>query len=241
MPALDALKKLGVEAKPRKSIGIYGPSMVGKSILAAMIASEWVGVNGAVVVFGSEEHYADEDYKSLIESLIKARVKYVNYCPTVQDVFKYMSIVHHRKFEGRLALILDSLSFIAMREQSKYVAMGYTEPRTYLPRVIPVLYSIASNFKRLLIEKEALGIVIMHAASTAGTKFRGLTVYRPSMAMRVAHSLDYLILMNSEGPGLEAPRVLTLIASRLNPLLEGSTVKVKFRGDTVELVEGGTK
>ena len=235
MGALEILSELGVSVKPRKLLGIYGPTMVGKSVFATITASEWVGREGSVVVFGTEEHYADEDYRKLIEGFLNVKVKYVNYCPTPQDVFKYMRLVAHRRFEGKLALVLDSLSFIAMYEQSKWIAQGYTEPRIYLPRVIPMLYSVTSQFKRLVVEKEALGIVVMHATSTAGAqKYRGITNLRPSMAMRVGHSLDYLLLLNAEETKLTAPRELTLVASRLNPLVEGRKVKFVFKNKTVE-------
>ena len=78
----------------------------------------------------------------------------------------------------------------------------------------------------------------MHAGSTAGTgKFRNVTDLRPSMAGRVAHSLDYLILMEAEGASLDAPRRLTLVMSRLSPISEGKSVRFRFLGDKIELVE----
>jgi hypothetical protein len=61
------------------------------------------------------------------------------------------------------------------------------------------------------------------------------------MAGRVAHSLDYLILMEAEGAALDAPRKLTLVMSRLSPLSEGKSVKFRFAGDKVELVEEEVK
>ena len=54
------------------------------------------------------------------------------------------------------------------------------------------------------------------------------------MAMRVGHSLDYLLLLNAEETKLTAPRELTLVASRLNPLVEGRKVKFVFKNKTVE-------
>ena len=229
MGALDLLRKLGVEAKPKKTIGIYGPSMVGKSVLAAMVAREYAGSEGYVVVFGVEEHYSDSDYRELIASFVKPKY-YINYCPDLESLFKYMNVVRAKRFEGKLALILDSLSFIAMREAAKWSARGVTEPRVLAARVVPALYSVASYFKRLTVEKDALGIVVMHASSTAGMGlYRGLTSLKPSMAMRVAHSLDYLLLLTGEKGRLDQPRELTLIASRLNPLAEGSKVTFKFQ------------
>ena len=238
MSALKLLKELGIELKPGKTIGIYGPSMVGKSVLATIIASEWAGPEGNVVIYGVEPHYSDKEYRALIESFIRSKTKYVNYCKEPEEVFKYMYMVEKRRFEGNVALILDSLSFIAMHEQAKWVSRGITEPRVYQPRVIPLVYTIAGRFKRLVIDKSAVGIMIFHAGSTAGTgKFRGITTYRPSMAMRVAHSLDYLLLLTSEGAGLESPRELTVVASRLTPLIEGRTVKFIFKDGTVVPVE----
>ena len=62
-PALELLGKLGVSVKEGYNIGLYGPSMVGKSVLAALIAREYVGEDGAAVVFGTESHYMSGDYR----------------------------------------------------------------------------------------------------------------------------------------------------------------------------------
>ena len=149
-----------------------------------------------------------------------------------------MYMVKKKSFDGKVALILDSLSFIAIRETAKWNMQGVTEPRVIAARVIPQLYTVAAAFKDLVVDKRALGIMIMHAGSMAGTgKFRGLTDLRPSMAGRVAHSLDYLVLMEAEGAALDAPRKLTLVMSRLSPLSEGKSVKFKFAGDKIEIVE----
>jgi len=159
----------------------------------------------------------------------------LNYCPDLESLYKYLGMVERKEFEGRLCLVLDSLSFIAIRETALWSMRGVTEPRVIASRVIPTLYTVAGIFKHLVVEKNALGIMIMHAGSTAGAgKYRGLVDYRPSMAGRVAHSLDYLILMESEGPSLDSPRRLTLVASRLTPLNEGRTVRFVFKGKTVE-------
>jgi hypothetical protein len=160
---------------------------------------------------------------------------YVNVCESAPKLYEYMGLVRRNRIDGKVALILDSLSFIAMRETAEWNMRGVTEPRVIVARVVPVLYTVAAAFKQLVIEKRALGIVIMHAGSMAGAgKYRGLVDYRPSMAGRVAHSLDYLILMEAEGSSLDSPRKLTLVASRLTPLNEGRSVKFKFRENIVE-------
>jgi len=233
------LNSLGVKTTPGKNIGLYGLSLVGKSVLASMLCSEFCGEEGTAIVFGVEEHFADEEYRSLITQFLP-RKHYINYCPNLESIYKYFSLVERKEFEGRLCLILDSLSFVAIRESATWQMRGVTEPRIIASRVIPALYTVAGIFKHLVVEKNALGIVVMHAGSTAGTqKYRGLTDLRPSMASRVAHSLDYLILMESEGPTLESPRKLTLVASRLTPLNEGKTVRFVFKGRGVELIKEG--
>jgi hypothetical protein len=235
-PALELLGKLGVSVKEGYNIGLYGPSMVGKSVLAAMVAREYVGENGVAVVFGTESHYMGEDYREMIERHLP-RHRYLNVCDTTPRLYEYMGLVKRTRLEGRVALILDSLSFIAMRETAEWNMRGVSEPRVIAARVIPLVYTVASAFKQLVVEKKALGIVIMHAGSTAGAgKYRGLVDYRPSMAGRVAHSLDYLILMEAEGATLEAPRKLTLVASRLSPVNEGRSIRFKFKDGAVEEV-----
>jgi hypothetical protein len=235
--SLELLSRIDVSVKEGKTIGIYGLSMVGKSVLAAMISRDFVGEGGHVVIFGTENHYADEDYRNLITKFLP-KAHYINYCNSLEALYKYLYLVRKKSFEGRVALILDSLSFIAIRETARWNMQGVTEPRVIAARVIPQLYTVAAAFKDLVIEKRALGIMIMHAGSMAGAgKFRGITDLRPSMAGRVAHSLDYLILMEAEGAALDAPRKLMLVMSRLSPLSEGKSVKFRFAGDRVEIVE----
>jgi hypothetical protein len=235
--AIELLSRIDVPVKEGKTIGIYGFSMVGKSVLASMIARDFVGENGHVVIFGTENHYADDDYRNMISKFLP-KSHYINYCNSLESLYKYMYIVRKKSFEGRVAMILDSLSFIAIRESAKWNMQGVTEPRVIAARVIPQLYTVAAAFKDLVIEKHALGIMIMHAGTTAGTgKFRGITDLRPSMAGRVAHSLDYLVLMEAEGASLDSPRRLTLVMSRLSPISEGKYVRFRFVGDKVDLVE----
>jgi ABC-type hemin transport system ATPase subunit len=235
--ALEALASIGVNVKEGKSIGIYGASMVGKSVLASIVAKEFVGEGGTVVIFGTETHYSDEDYRNMISQFLP-KSKYINYCRYVDELYHYFDIVRKKNFEGRVAMILDSLSFIALQETAEWNMRGVTEPRVIIARVIPTLNTVATAFKELLVEKRALGIVIMHAGSTAGTgKFRGLVDFRPSMAMRVAHSLDYLLFMESEGYSLNSPRKLTLVQSRLSPLDEGKTVEIKFTSQGIEPIK----
>jgi len=234
---IDLLNRVDVSLKEGKTIGIYGLSMVGKSVLASMIARDFADGDGHVIIFGTENHYADEDYRNLISKFLP-KSHYINYCNSLESLYRYLYLVRKKSFEGRVALILDSLSFIAIRETARWNMQGVAEPRVIAARVIPQLYTVAAAFKDLVIEKHALGIMIMHAGSTAGAgKFRGLTDLRPSMAGRVAHSLDYLILMEAEGAALEAPRKLTLVMSRLSPLSEGKSVRFRFSGDRVEIVE----
>jgi len=234
---LDLLGSLGVALKEGKTVGLYGLSMVGKSVLAAMVAREWAGPEGTAVFFGTEPHYADQDYRELVARFLP-RSHYINYCHSVEDVYRYLNVVRRYRFEGRVALVLDSLSYVAMREAAEWHLRGVTDPRVVSARVIPVLYTVASAFKSLVIEKKAVGLVVMHAGSMAGAgKYRGLTDLRPSMASRVAHSLDYLLLLEAEGPSLDSPRRLTLVASRLSPEHEGKSLRFRFRGATVEPVE----
>jgi ABC-type lipoprotein export system ATPase subunit len=234
---IDLLNRIDVGVKEGKTIGLYGLSMIGKSILAAMIARDFAGDNGNAVVFGTENHYADDDYRNMVSKFLP-KSHFINYCNSLESLYRYLYLVRKKSFEGKVALILDSLSFIAIRETARWNMQGVTEPRVIAARVIPQLYTVAAAFKDLVIEKHALGIMIMHAGTTAGTgKFRGITDLRPSMAGRVAHSLDYLVLMEAEGASLDAPRKLTLVMSRLSPLSEGKSVRFRFSGDKIEIVE----
>lgn len=206
---------------------IYGPSMVGKSLLAWIIAGEYAG-DGVVVVYGSEPHYVDQDYRSLVEKVLAGTTHYINYTPYAQDVFKYTAKLYslwQRIRDKKLVLILDSLSMIAQREAKKYYAKGITESRVIAARVVPLLNALATEIKDIAIQHRALGIIIAHAGSTAGSyKYRGIADLKPSMSMRTAHNVDYILLMQRADGGAE----LTLVANRTKPDTEGSTIKLKL-------------
>jgi len=234
---LTLLQKIGVSVKEGKNIGIYGPSMIGKSVLAAMIGRDFVGENGTVIIFGTESHFADEDYRKMISQFLPKN-HYINVCLKPQDVQRFLELVERKTFEGRVAMILDSLSAIAMRMTSELIARGVTEPRVFSAHVVPTTGSIANRFKDIVVEKRALGIMIMHAGSMAGAgRYRGLTDLRPVMSRRVAHLLDYELQMTSEGATLLSPRRLMVTASRLTPFDEGREIKFRFSGDKIEIVE----
>jgi len=238
-PAIELFSRLGVGVKEGKNVGLYGLPMIGKSVLAAILVREFVGENGTAIVFGTEDHYSDEDYRGLIASFLP-KSHYINYCRNVEEVYRYLNIVEAKQFEGRVALILDSFSALANVEASELSAKGLKEVRLKVSRVTPMVNEVATRFKRVLTEKHALGITVMHASSMAGAgKFRGLVDWKPVMSARVAHSLDYLIYMHApEGTALNAPRALTMVASRLTPLDEGRTIKFRFKEKTVEILEG---
>jgi len=238
--AIEVLSKLGVSAKPGKVIGVYGYSMIGKSAFAAIACREYVGEKGMGIIFGTEAHYADEDYREMIRSLLPDS-NYINYCPSPEELFSKMNLIMEKRFEGRLCLILDSLSHLALHMTAKLYSRGITDTRVVSARVIPVVNSVAQMFKSLAVEKAALGLVIMHASSMAGTSlFRNLVPTRPSMSARVAHSLDYLLFMESEGGSITSPRRLIVVMSRLSPVDEGRSVRFKFsEGSVAELPEEG--
>jgi hypothetical protein len=43
--------------------------------------------------------------------------------------------------------------------------------------------------------------------------------------------------MEAEGASLDSPRKLTLVMSRLSPLSEGKSVRFRFSGDKIEIIE----
>jgi len=225
---LDQLRRIGVSLVPGKVLLIYGPSMVGKSLLAWIIAREYVG-DGVVVIYGSEPHYADQDYRSLAEKVLTGITHYINYTPYAQDVFKYTAKLYNlrqRIKDKKLVLILDSLSMIAQREAKKYYVKGITESRVIAARVVPLLNALATEIKDMAIQHRALGIIIAHAGSTAGSyRYRGIADLKPSMSMRTAHNVDYIVLMQREQDYAK----ITLVANRTKSELEGSTITLKLQ------------
>jgi len=231
---LDILLKLHIKPKPKKVILLYGPSMVGKSFLATLIARDYLNGEGLAIYYGSEPHYADEDYKALITSQLRAKA-YINYTPYAKDVFQAMNKLYSLKDDPpkKLVLILDSLSMIAQREAKKFYAKGITESRVIAARVVPLLNAISTEFKEKCIEYNALGIMITHAGSTAGSgKYRGVAELKPSMSMRTAHNVDYILLLDlapySQSADLKEKRRLTVVASRYMPGIEGKHIDFSF-------------
>lgn len=216
---LERLRKIGVEPAPGTVLGIYGLSMTGKSVLAARLARELAG-DKPVNIVATEPHYMDQRYTAMIKKHVGTPT-YIHVCSDTGSVFTALRRIRGTAPEGS-AIILDSMSYIMMREQSELISRGVTEPRVIAARVVPLIYSVAAILKSIVSEKRLYGAVIMHASSTAGTgMYRDTVPYKPSMAQRVLHSLDYLLYLSLD----KNTQCLTLVASRYTgPGSAGATI-----------------
>jgi len=237
VPALELLAKLGVHVKPKKVIGIYGPPMVGKSVLAGIVAGEYAGDEGRVFVVATERHYFDDDYMAMIRRYLpkNAEVKTVL---KVDEVFKTLYALKNalrKDVTGKRVVILDSLSFVALDMSAYYFSTGLGV-RPASAQIIPVINALSAMLKSLAVSTYSLAIAIMHAGSTAGAgKFRGITGLKPSMSMRAGHAFDYLLQLDMDQKNRDN-RILTVVANRVAPETEGSSIKIRFVGKTIEPV-----
>jgi len=238
MPALDVLAKLGVHVKPKKVVGIYGPPMVGKSVLSAIIASEYAGEEGRVYVVATEMHYMEDDYLAMIRKYLPKNTD-IKTITRAEDAFKLLHALRHglrRDVSGKRVVILDSLSFIALDMSAYYLFATGLDIRPASARIIPVINSLSAMLKSIAVRGYALAIAVMHAGSTAGSgKFRGVSSLKPSMSMRAGHAFDYILLLDMD-PASRDNRVLTVVANRVAPETEGASIKIRFVGNTIEPV-----
>jgi len=214
-----------VYLEPRTVINVFGPPMVGKSVLAVLLARS---VAKRVVVLAAEPSYEEYKYlKLLVEATgFEPEVRHVRYFSQARDAFRELR---------DCAVVVDSVSALADREMAYW--LGKTaEPRVVAARIVPMTRALALAARLWANEREGVVILVTHATSTAGAfKYRGIADLKPSLAMRAGHYVDYELLLTVEEDGT---RVLTVVASRTTPWAEGRQVLLKFAKGGVEVVRG---
>ena len=229
---------LGFEPLPKHVLLIYGEPMVGKSTLAAAIARWWAQRhNTNVTVIGTEASYYEEDFAEVLGRYlgdVKASVlTYTDRNVALRVLLgkRYMSQVHNMG-----AVIIDSISAITDDVAVEVVmSTGSIEQRPISSRAAPVGRYIVKILKDVVVARNGLGIVIAHAGSTAGTgKYRGVSDYRPSLAIRCGHYVSYMLHLGFWERNREY-RKLTVVAARSRPWLEGRSALFRFAENDVEV------
>ncbi|MEM4570945.1 MAG: hypothetical protein QXE66_06525 [Desulfurococcaceae archaeon] len=223
---LEELKTLGVYLEPRTVVNLYGPPMVGKSVLALHIVRE-LFKDSRVVVLASEPSYEEARYLRLVEESC-------GFLPEVRHVKTFSQALTTLREVKDGALVVDSVSALADREASYWLSRT-SEPRVVAARVVPLTRALALAVRQWSNERGSVAVLVTHATSTAGAfRYRGVADLKPSLAMRAGHYVDYELLLTI-GDGGE--RVLTVVASRVAPWAEGGSLRLRFAKGGVLVVK----
>jgi len=219
----SALGSVGVYLEPRTVVNIFGPPMVGKSVLAILLAKT---VAKRVVVLAAEPSYEEPRYLKLLTEAtgFEPDVRHVKYFSQARDAFRELR---------DCAIVVDGVSALADREMAYWLTRT-TEPRVVAARIVPQTRALALAARMWANEREGFVVLVTHATSTAGAfRYRSLVDLKPSLAMRAGHYIDYELLLTVEEDGI---RVLTVVASRATPWAEGRQLMLRFTKGGVEVV-----
>jgi len=225
---MQLLDELGVKLVPPRTLCIYGPSGIGKSLLASALAGELsIIFEAPVKIYGVEEHYADPKYVELITRIARSMgakeidIDYIsgpgNYRP--QKVIRRLLSI-----ENPTIIIIDSLSALSdSYSVSQLIQHGsITEISPIVARTNPIVRIVSKHVVEVCSKTKSIGIFIAHASGTAGRgKFRGLLDYRPSFASRVLHNTWYTIYIDMVDEKDRLKRQAICVFNRLNNNFEG--------------------
>jgi predicted ATP-dependent serine protease len=228
---LELFEKLGVSLNPPKLVVLYGEAMVGKSTLAVMLADRLSQkLQRKPIVIYVEPVWDDPEYQSFIANATKAKFEVVK----LVDWRQFNSIV--AGFRDRV-IVLDSLSALVTDIVSRFTAMGW-DVRAITPRVNQITVTLIHFLRMVVNNSRTVGIIVAHSTSSAGvSRHRGVFEDRPAIPRRILHEVDYELQLEI-GEDLKA-RVLTVVANRVNPFVEGASVSFVFKDGDVEVRESG--
>jgi predicted ATP-dependent serine protease len=228
---LELFEKLGVSLNPPKLLVLYGEAMVGKSTLAVMLADRLSQkLQKKPIIIYVEPIWEDPEYQNFIASTTKSKFEIVK----LADWRHFNSLV--AGFRDRV-IVLDSLSALVTDIMSRFTAMGW-DVRAITPRVNQITVTLIHFLRMVVNNSRTVGIVVAHSTSSAGvSKHRGVFEDRPAVPRRILHEVDYeLMLEIGEDP---KSRVLSVIANRINPFVEGVSAMFTFKDGDVDVLQSG--
>jgi predicted ATP-dependent serine protease len=228
---LELFEKLGVSLNPPKLMVIYGEAMVGKSTLSIMLADRLSQkLQKKPIVIYTEPIWEDPEFQNFIASTTRAKFEIVK----LVDWRHFNSVV--AGFRDRV-IVLDSLSALVTDIVARFTAMGW-DIRAVTPRVNQIAVTLIHFLRMIVNNSRTVGIIVAHASSSAGvSKHRGAYEDRPAIPRRVLHEVDYeLMLEMGEDP---KTRVISVVANRINPFVEGASASFVFKDGDIEITQTG--
>jgi predicted ATP-dependent serine protease len=228
---LEMFEKLGVSLNPPKLMVIYGEAMTGKSTLAVILADRLSQkLQKKPIVIYTEPIWDDPEYQNFIANSTKAKFEIVK----LADWRHFNSIV--AGFRDRV-IVLDSLSALVTDITSRFTSMGW-DIRAVTPRVNQVAVTMVHFLRMVVNNSRTVGIIVAHASSSAGvSRHRGVYEDKPAIPRRVLHEVDYELMLEIGEDS--RTRILTVVANRINPFAEGTSVSFVFKDGDVEVQQSG--
>jgi len=239
---LDVLKEhFDIELIPKRTLCIYGPPAVGKSIFCGLLCGELaLKYKCPIEIIAFEQHYQDGEYRKMIEEFIKAKcpdaVINISYVESVYPPALMKFLAGKLKPEAQKIYVIDSLSAYADRLGDYYLTiMGTDDIRPITARVAPLARILSRKLADACGKSDSIGIVIAHASSTAGTgKIRGVIDFKPSFTQRVAHNLFYMVFLDL---GTDGNHYMTCVINRLNKEAEGRAIVCQISKEGVKVLK----
>jgi len=213
---LKLLEELGVNLATPCTLAIFGPSQVGKSLMALRLASE---VNNGVV-YAIEPQYQNPDFYKLATSVIQGRDVRIERAWSIRGLIRKL-----KSIDSASVIVVDSISALIDYEASRLIEKLGVEDVSFLAsRLNPLSRIVAQTLNITCNRLNSIGVLIVHATSTAGRGlYRNLIPYRPSFASRCEHYLTYELFVNFTND--RGKRVIQVVTSRPNHSIIGKRLE----------------
>jgi len=210
--ATSLLRQLGVDLSPRTTLLIYGLPMIGKTALALQLAKE---LGYPTKVLALELSWRKDKYRKFIKRFMPENAELV-YIEKPADFWKAFYV------SKPSTIIIDSLSVLADNIGARWL-LRETDILPMVARAAPLMRAVAYVLSDVACRTNSIGIMIAQA-SGGPSKYRDLTMLRPSITQRVGHYCDYILLLEQ----VNTKRKLMVVAARNEPWIEGRTVEFTF-------------
>ena len=211
----ELLEKVGVELAPRETLLIYGAPMVRKSLFSVLLAREY---NLDLKILALEPSWRELKYLELMRKYIPEGSELIHL--TINGLWS--ALFKLSRLNRSMFIIVDSLSVLA---DEIVKAVKRAEPLAVVSRASMLMRVVAYELKKCCINTNSIGVIICQATG-APQAFRAIAQLKPSVATRVGHYCTYMVLLEIGSEPEE--RILTVVANRVKPYMEGRSVVFTF-------------